>query len=49
MELPILNPFENEWITFGAFFIGIFLLIGVAEFVRSKLKWDQKPVEKWSM
>jgi len=46
MELPILNPFENEWITFGAFFIGIFLLIGAAEFVRSSLKWGPETSRK---
>ncbi len=46
MDLPLFNLYENEWITFGAFFIAIFLLIGVAEFVRSKLKWGPEASRK---
>ncbi len=46
MELPIIHPFENEWFSFGAFFIAIFLLIGTAEFVRSSLKWGPEASRK---
>jgi len=46
MELPIFHPFDNEWLTFGAFFIGIFLLIGISEFVRTSLKWGSETSRK---
>jgi uncharacterized membrane protein SirB2 len=46
MELPLFNPFENEWFTFGVFFIAIFILIGAAEFFRSKLKWSSEASRK---
>ena len=37
MNLPIFQPFVNEWMTFGFFFIGILVLVGSAEFMLSKL------------
>ena len=46
MELPLFHPFENEWFTFGIFFIAIFILIGAAEFFRSKLKWNPEASRK---
>ena len=38
--------FSNEWIKFVAFFIAIFILIGIAEFFRSKLKWRPEASRK---
>ena len=46
MEMPLFQHFENEWITFGVFFVFIFFLIGIAEFVRSKLKWGPETSRK---
>ncbi len=46
MHLPFFKPFNNEWITFGSFFIAIFILIGIAEFFRSKLKWSPEASRK---
>ncbi|HIA23886.1 MAG TPA: hypothetical protein EYN76_05765, partial [Candidatus Marinimicrobia bacterium] len=46
MEMPLFQHFENEWITFGVFFVFIFFLIGIAEFVRSKLKWGPEASRK---
>ena len=46
MDLPLFTPFENEWITFGAFFVAIFILIGIAEFLRSRLKWGPEASRK---
>ena len=40
MNLSFFKPFNNEWITFSIFLTAIFLLIGIAEFIRSKLKWS---------
>ncbi|MCH7611920.1 MAG: DUF92 domain-containing protein [Candidatus Marinimicrobia bacterium] len=46
MVIISLQLFSNEWITFGAFIIAIFLLIGIAEFFRSKLKWSPEASRK---
>lgn len=46
MEMPLFQPYESEWITFGVFFVFIFFLIGIAEFVRSKLKWGPETSRK---
>lgn len=34
MNLPLYQPFTNEWITFGLFFAGILALVGAAEFLQ---------------
>jgi phytol kinase len=40
MQLPIWQPFINEWYTFVLFFIFIFILIGISEVARSMLQWS---------
>jgi len=46
MKLPFFYPFENTWFTFGAFFVAIFILIGIAEFLRSQFKWGPEASRK---
>ncbi|MFQ6676811.1 MAG: DUF92 domain-containing protein [Fidelibacterota bacterium] len=46
MKLPLYHPFSNEWITFCAFFMAIFLLIGITGFIRSRLKWNPEASRK---
>lgn len=47
MNLPLFQPFFNEWITFAIFFIGILGLVGSAEFALSKLNWNPEAARKF--
>ena len=40
MQLPIWQPFINEWYTFALFLLFIFILIGISEFAQSMLRWN---------
>ena len=46
MQLPIWQPFINEWYTFVLFFIFIFILIGISEVARSMLQWSPESSRK---
>jgi len=46
MAFPVYQPFQNEWLTFGAFFVGIFAVIGLAEFIRKKANWSAEASRK---
>jgi len=46
MELPIWQPFINEWYTFAIFIIFIFILIGISDFARSILRWSPESSRK---
>lgn len=45
--LPTFSPFENEWITFLIFLGGIFVLIGLSEVARTRLKWAAEASRKF--
>ena len=40
MQLPIWQPFIDEWYTFALFLLFIFILIGISEFAQSILRWN---------
>ena len=40
MQLPIWQPFIDEWYTFTFFLLFIFILIGISEFTQSILRWN---------
>jgi len=46
MQLPIWQPFINEWYTFVLFFIFIIILIGISEITRSMLQWSPESSRK---
>ncbi len=46
MAFPVYQPFQNEWITLGIFFIGILAVIGLAEFIRKKAGWSAEASRK---
>ena len=46
MEFPVYQPFTSDWIAFGVFFIGIILVIGVAEYTRTKMRWSGEASRK---
>ena len=46
MQLPIWQPFINEWYTFALFFMFIFILIGISEVARSMLQWSPESSRK---
>ena len=46
MQLPIWQPFINEWHTFTVFLIFIFILIGISEVARSILQWSPESSRK---
>ena len=46
MQLPIWQPFINEWYTFSLFLMFIFILIGISEVARSMLQWSPESSRK---
>ena len=40
MQLPIWQPFIDEWYTFALFLLFIFILIGISEFTQSIPRWN---------
>jgi uncharacterized protein (TIGR00297 family) len=46
MQLPIWQPFINEWYTFALFLLFIFILIGISEVARSMLQWSPESSRK---
>ena len=46
MQLPIWQPFINEWYTFALFLMFIFILIGISEVARSMLQWSPESSRK---
>ena len=46
MQLPIWQPFINEWYTFALFLLLIFIVIGISEFARSMLRWNYEFTRK---
>ena len=46
MELPIWQPFINEWYTFAIFVLLIFIVIRISDFARSILRWSPESSRK---
>ena len=46
MQLPIWQPFINEWYTFSLLLLFIFILIGVSEVARAMLQWSPESSRK---
>lgn len=46
MEFPVYQPFTSDWIAFGVFFVGIMLVIGIAEYTRTKMQWSAEASRK---
>lgn len=47
MPLPLIQPFENEWLTFVVFLIVILFILGLSEFFRIRLRWGTDLNRKW--
>ena len=45
--LPRLQLFQNEWVTFAAFFGMILILIALSEILRSRLRWTTESSRKF--
>ena len=46
MEFPVYQPFPSEWLTFVIFLLGILLVLGLAETLRSRLNWSAETSRK---
>ena len=46
MQLPIWQPFINEWYTFALFVLLIFIVIGISELAQSMLRWNYEFTRK---
>lgn len=46
MEFPVYQPFPSEWLTFVLFLLGILLVLGLAEWLRSRLNWSAETSRK---
>ena len=46
MQLPIWQPFINEWYTFALFALLIFIVIGISELAQSMLRWNYEFTRK---
>ena len=46
MQLPIWQPFINEWYTFSLFALLIFIVIGISELAQSMLRWNYEFTRK---
>lgn len=45
-QFPVFQLFANEWLSFAVFLAGILGIVGLAEFLRSRLRWSAEASRK---
>jgi len=46
MEFPVYQPFSSDWLTFVLFCFSLFIVMGLAELLRSRLGWTPETARK---